>query len=172
MILMGDEVRRTQKGNNNTYCQDNPSNWFDWRLVEENADLLRFVSLLTKLRRRAPAMDWHLHQSLNDVIDHVGVQWHGVEPDMPDWSTHSHSIALTAYHPVTKEKLYIICNSYWDPLRFTLPHCPDYEWHTLIDTAVPSPHDIVEIHETQKYVGATRLVSGRSMVVMIAKPQH
>ena len=169
MILMGDEVRRTQKGNNNTYCQDNPSNWFDWRLVDENADLLRFVSLLTKLRRGSPAMEWHLHQSLNDVIDNVGVQWHGIEPDAPDWSVHSHSIALTAHHPMTKEKLYIICNAYWDPLRFTLPDCPNHDWHRLIDTALPSPNDIIDIDETQKHSSSTILVAGRSMVIMIAK---
>ena len=44
MILSGDEVRRTQKGNNNGYCQDNEINWFDWNLVEKNADILRFFS--------------------------------------------------------------------------------------------------------------------------------
>ena len=46
MLLMGDEVRRTQKGNNNTYCQNNKLNWFDWDLVEKNSEILRFVKSL------------------------------------------------------------------------------------------------------------------------------
>ncbi len=46
MFLMGDEVRRTQHGNNNAYCQDNESNWFDWSLVKKHADVCRFVKLL------------------------------------------------------------------------------------------------------------------------------
>ena len=51
MILMGDEVRRTQGGNNNAYCHDNEANWFDWTLVEKHADVHRFVSLLLARRQ-------------------------------------------------------------------------------------------------------------------------
>ena len=50
MILMGDEVRRTQGGNNNAYCHDNETNWFDWSLVEKHADVHRFVQLLLARR--------------------------------------------------------------------------------------------------------------------------
>ena len=50
MILMGDEVRRTQRGNNNAYCHDNEISWFDWTLVEKHADVHRFVSLLAARR--------------------------------------------------------------------------------------------------------------------------
>ena len=52
MLLMGDEVRRTQRGNNNAYCQDNEISWFDWELLERHADIHRFVKALTAFRQR------------------------------------------------------------------------------------------------------------------------
>ena len=56
MLLMGDEVRRTQRGNNNAYCQDNETNWFDWRLIERHADIHRFVTLVIQARLRRTAL--------------------------------------------------------------------------------------------------------------------
>ena len=54
MIVAGDEVLRTQKGNNNAYCQDNATSWFDWRLVEKNAEMLRFTQALVEFRKSQP----------------------------------------------------------------------------------------------------------------------
>ena len=78
MILMGDEVRRTQGGNNNAYCQDNETSWFDWTLLEKYADVHRFVKLLIarrllRTRARASAM------SLNGLIRKANKAWHGVK---------------------------------------------------------------------------------------------
>ncbi|MEH6529987.1 MAG: glycogen debranching protein GlgX [Photobacterium frigidiphilum] len=169
MINMGDEVRRTQQGNNNAYCQDNELSWFDWQLVDQNADLHRFVKQLSLIRRAEPTIDWNMHISLNSVIKSVDINWHGVQPNQPDWSEHSHSLALTVNHPLTKNELYVICNAYWDPLEFTLPNREHSDWHLLINTGQASPFDIYDIDDAPAYKPDSILVLGRSMVVMVAK---
>ncbi|MGF1761389.1 glycogen debranching protein GlgX [Photobacterium sagamiensis] len=169
MISMGDEVRRTQKGNNNAYCQNNEISWFDWRLVDKHADLLRFVKLLSQFRRAKPTIERNMHLSLSSALESVDICWHGLKPHQPDWSEHSHSLALTVNHPITKDEIYVICNAYWDPLEFTLPERELTGWHVLINTAESSPRDIYAIDEVPAYPYQTILVKGRTMVVMIAK---
>src|SRR4029079_15236829 len=89
MILMGDEVRRTQQGNNNAYCHDNELSWFDWSLVEKHADVLRFVQLLCGLRATR-GVDHELHRvNLNTMLANPHKAWHGVKLDQPDWSDDS-----------------------------------------------------------------------------------
>lgn len=169
MLNMGDEVRRTQQGNNNAYCQDNPISWFDWQGLEEHAEMLRFVQMLAQVRSAEPTIDWNLHTPLSSVVEDVNIRWHGVMPDQPDWSEHSHSIALTVYHPITLDELYVVCNAYWDPIEFTIPDRDDSDWHLLINTANPSPQDIYLVEEAPSYPDNTVLVAGRSMIVMVAK---
>lgn len=169
MICMGDEVRRTQQGNNNAYCQNNEISWFDWRLADKHADIHRFVTQLSQIRSAEPTIDWNMHMSLSSVLENVGISWHGTEPNKPDWSEHSHSLALTVNHPITKDELYVICNAYWDPLEFTIPDRNSSDWHILINTAEPSPGDIYTIEQAPKYQGNTILATGRSMIVMVAK---
>src|SRR5262244_606823 len=95
MLLMGDEVRRTQGGNNNAYCQDNETSWFDWTLRAKHADVHRFVTLLNAPRLSG---DFEPHRngvSLNQLLRGVNLEWHGVNLYHPDWSDRSHSIAFT-----------------------------------------------------------------------------
>ena len=96
MILMGDEVRHTQGGNNNAYCQDNETSWFDWTLLEKHADLHRFLKLLAERRLFRGTEHEHERISLNRLIREAKKTWHGVRLNQPDWSDHSHSVALTA----------------------------------------------------------------------------
>ena len=121
MILMGDEVRRTQGGNNNAYCQDNEISWFDWTLLKKHADVHRFVKLLTARRLLRDTEHEHQRMSLNRLIREANKAWHGVHLNQPDWSDHSHSVAFTA--EIRQEKLlfHLILNAYWEPLDFELP---------------------------------------------------
>ena len=121
MILMGDEVRRTQGGNNNAYCHDDESNWFDWTLVEKHADVLRFVRLL--VARRVLRDETHERQrvSLTDMLRHARTAWHGVKLLQPDWSPQSHSLAFGAEMRREGLELHLIMNAYWEPLDFELP---------------------------------------------------
>ena len=103
MILMGDEVRRTQAGNNNAYCQDNEISWFDWTLVAKHADVHRFVTLLNARRLLRDAEHERRRMSLNQLLRQAKTAWHGVKLNQPDWSPSSRSVAFTA--EIRKEKL-------------------------------------------------------------------
>ena len=97
MLLMGDEMRRTQHGNNNAYCHDNAVGWLDWSLLDRHPDLHRFVHTLISHRLR-----WmevrnadRVGLTLNEVLRRGEIDWHGVRLGCPDWSDDSHSIACT-----------------------------------------------------------------------------
>jgi hypothetical protein len=96
MILMGDEVRRTQRGNNNAYCQDNETSWFDWTLLAKHADIHRFVKLLNARRLLRDVEHERRRVSLSELIRKADKAWHGVRLHQPDWRECSHSLALTA----------------------------------------------------------------------------
>ena len=96
MILMGDEVRRTQGGNNNAYCQDNETSWFDWTLLKKHADVHRFLKLLIARRLLRGTEHERQRLSLNRLIQEANKAWHGVKLNQPDWSDHSRSVAFAA----------------------------------------------------------------------------
>src|SRR5262245_42764938 len=121
MISMGDEVRRTQQGNNNAYCQDNEISWFDWTLLAKHRDVHRFVTLLGARRMLRDNIEpEEQRMSLKHVLRNAKRAWHGVKPSQPDWSDGSHSLALSAEVPNKMLSLYAILNAYWEPLDFEL----------------------------------------------------
>ena len=99
MIVMGDEVRRTQHGNNNAYCQDNETSWFDWTLLSRHADVHRFVRLLIARRLMRDVEHERRRVSLNQMLRDAKKAWHGVKLGQPDWSPGSHSLAFGAELP-------------------------------------------------------------------------
>jgi len=115
MMSMGDELRRTQSGNNNAYCQDNEISWFDWTLLERHAELHRFVALLNA-RRLLRDMDHERRRvTLNQMIRQANKAWHGVKLGQPDWSYHSHSLALEALLEEAELHVYAIFNVIGSP---------------------------------------------------------
>ena len=118
MLLMGDEVRRTQRGNNNAYCQDNEISWFDWTLLTQHADVHRFVTLLIARRLRRDTQPELRRTSLNQLLQRANKSWHGVTLHQPDWCDWSHSLALSA--ELRREKLLFhwMLNAYREPLDF------------------------------------------------------
>jgi isoamylase len=172
MILMGDEVRRTQCGNNNAYCQDNEISWLDWTLLDKHADLHRFVRLLIQrrlLRETAPERE---RRSLNQLIREANKAWHGVQLNRPDWSDNSHSLAFSAELRIEKLLFYLILNAYWGSLEFELPPIDASvrePWHRWIDTALDSPKDIVEWQIATPVPGQSYLAGPRSVVVLFAR---
>ena len=171
MILMGDEVRHTQQGNNNAYCQDNEISWFDWTRVAKHADVHRFVTLLIARRLQRDVEHERQRLSLNQLIQGARKTWHGAKLNQPDWSAWSHSLAFTA--EIRRQKLWIhlILNAYWEPLDFELPSAEEAEgkpWHRWIDTALDSPQDIVPWKEAIPVLGHTYRAEARSVVVLFA----
>ena len=170
MILMGDEVRRTQRGNNNAYCQDNEISWFDWALQKRHSDIHRFVKMMVAFRRRRDVAIEKIQISLNQLLAEAQLQWHGVALNRPDWSDDSHSLAFTVSSMRGRFKIHAMLNAYWDPLTFELPASPVPEvaqWRRWIDTALPSPQDIAAWEEAVLVTGAKYCVRPRSMALLI-----
>jgi isoamylase len=171
MILMGDEVRHTQHGNNNAYCQDNETSWFDWTLLAKHADVHRFLTLLIARRLQRDIEHERLRVSLNQLIQEANKAWHGVKLNQPDWSAGSHSLAFTAEIRRQKLRIHLILNAYWEPLDFELPSAREGEgkpWRRWIDTALESPHDIVPWQEAVPIANQTYRAAARSVVVLFA----
>lgn len=168
MILMGDEVRRTQGGNNNAYCRDDESNWFDWALVEKHADVHRFVSLLVARRVMRDRTAERNRVSLTEMLGKAKMAWHGVKLLQADWSPDSHSLAFGAEMPRAGIEMHLITNAFWEPLDFELPqHSGREAWRRWIDTSRESPDDIVPWLEAPAVAdpGGYR-VAPRSVVVL------
>ena len=172
MMLMGDEVRRTQHGNNNAYCQDNETSWFDWTLLRKHADLHRFVTVLNARRALRDPEPERQQLSLNQLLCRGNLTWHGVKLNQPDWSKSSHSIAFSVEIRNERVLCYVILNAYWQPLEFELPRLDngaENPWHRWIDTALDSPRDIVERDEAESISGSTYGAESRSVVVLFAE---
>ena len=168
MLLMGDEVRRTQRGNNNAYCQDNETSWFDWTLLAKHADVLRFMTLLNARRVLRDPEPERQRISLNQLLRGVNLAWHGVKLNQPDWSESSHSIAFTV--EVGELLFHVILNAYWQPLDFELPRLDSAvgnRWRRWIDTALDSPHDIVEWETAESVPGYAYRAESRSVVMLL-----
>ena len=171
MLLMGDEARSSQRGNNNAYCQDNETSWFDWNLVRQHAGLHRFVELLVA-RRALRKMDTERQRrSLNQLLRGASKAWHGVKLHQPDWSQQSHSLAFSAEVPEENLSFHLIFNAYWEPLEFQLPaerHAAGHPWRRWIDTSLESPDDIQDWPAAPVVTGQTYRAGPRSVVVLIA----
>jgi glycogen operon protein len=177
MLTMGDEVRRTQLGNNNAYCQDNELSWFDWRLVDEHADLHRFTKGLIAARGRAREMlDLPEDVSLSELLLRARVDWHGVRLGQPDLSASSHSLAMTVWG--RSVALHLIFNAFWEPLTFELPPSGFASasgldaWRRIVDTGLDGPDDFRPFVDAPSIAGSDYAAGPRSVAVLAARRQE
>jgi isoamylase len=170
MIMAGDEVMRTQQGNNNAYCQDNEINWFDWRLVDQNRDVLRFFQHIIAFRKKHACL--RRGRFFTGQVNERGLkdlEWHGCELYQPGWEDpESRVLALTLGAPGTQADVHIILNMYWDPLPFALPPVPTRQWYRAIDTSRVSPDDITEPGQEVLRDSAVT-VPGRTVMVLLSQ---
>ena len=125
MLLMGDEMGRSQQGNNNAFCQDNEIVWVNWQEREKYQDLTHFVTSLIALRKRLGYFNGK---------GEYEVSWHGIHFNQPDLSYYSRSIAC---YIKGEESLFIIANSYCEALQFELPPIDEAnKWYKILDTAM------------------------------------
>ncbi|XZE45205.1 glycogen debranching protein GlgX [Pirellulaceae bacterium SH467] len=170
MILMGDEVRRTQRGNNNGYCHDDESAWFDWSLVEKHAEIHRFVKLLSARRLLRDVKHEQSRVSLTQLIERANKAWHGVKLHEPDWGENSHSIAFGAEIHDEKLLFHLILNGYWEPLDFELPlPVEGAPWRRWVDTSLASPDDIVPWESAPPVTDSSYRAGPRSVVMLYSK---
>lgn len=167
MILMGDEVRHTQGGNNNAYCQDNEISWFDWSRLDKHPDVLRFVKLLIERRLLRSVEPEQQRISLTTMIQQANKAWHGVKLHQPDWGDRSHALALEAEVKKEGPRFFLILNAFWEPLTFDLPTLPEGQsWRRWIDTGLDTPNDIVPWQEAPTVSGNTYRAEARSVVML------
>jgi glycogen operon protein len=168
MLLMGDEVRHSQRGNNNVYCQDNETSWFDWSLVERHADVYRFVQRLNAFRQSRDIVTEKGTLSLNQILRQAQLDWHGVELYRPDWGEQSHSLAFTFRSLRARYMFHGMLNTYWEPLTFELPvpAASPQLWSRLVDTSLASPDDIVNWQDAPSVRHTHYVVQPRSIVVV------
>ena len=169
MFVAGDEVGRSQQGNNNPYCQDNEISWFDWTLVAKNAGLLRFCRSMIRFRKMHAALrrDQFFDGSMNErgLKD---VSWHGTQLDYPGWDDpDARALAMTLAGFDGDCDLHVMFNMFWEPLDFEVPVVPGRSWRLAVDTAQPSPQDIVEPGSEPDVSGNTHRVEGRSVIVLV-----
>jgi isoamylase len=173
MLLMGDEVRRTQHGNNNAYCQDNEISWFDWTLVERHRDLHRFVKTLLRQRLMVGSEPGVQGVSLNEILRQAEIHLHGVTLNEPDLGPGSHSVAFTVRGPRGAARFHVMVNAYWEALTFELPllQAGEYEpWRRWIDTGRDAPDDVSDAPPSvaSPVNGSIYTVQARSLVVLFA----
>jgi glycogen operon protein len=167
MILMGDEVRRTQQGNNNAYCHDDESVWFDWSLIERHSDVFRFVQLVIGRRLKRDVTIEQKRLTLHQLIGNAPHAWHGVKLFEPDWGDSSHSLAFSTELRDERLEFYMIFNSFWEPLEFELPRASGAApWRRWIDTALDSPDDIAPWDANPPVSAGSYRASPRSLVVL------
>jgi isoamylase len=171
LLLMGDEVRRTQQGNSNGYCQDNEISWFDWSLCVSNTELFRFAKSLINFRKHLRSDSEGRMLTLTQFLQTGRVEWHGVELCNPDISDSSHSLAATVYKP-DGSAFHLMMSEHWESLMFSLPapRPGAGPWLRKIDTALKSPNDIEEGAVNTGEDG--RYLVGPRSVVLLLNPPH
>jgi isoamylase len=169
MILSGDEVLRTQRGNNNCYCQDNEIGWLDWRLAEENREMLRFVTEMIAFRMRHPSL-----LRKNFLTGHRGngrlpdITWHGQKLNEPRWEDHGAQVLAYTLAAAggMEEDLHIMLNMSGGSVEMELPNVSGRKWYRAVDTWQQSPADILDAAAQPAVEGYTYHVAPRSIAVL------
>ncbi len=170
MMVMGDEVRRTQKGNNNSYCQDNKISWFDWNQVEQNQDFFRFWQLIINFRKQHSAI--HRPRYFTGITNQRGlsdISWHGCQLNSPGWDDPTaRSLAFTLGGRDREVDIHVMMNMYWEKLNFEIPQIKGRKWYRVVDTSLASPRDISEPGQEIIITSNNYLVADRSIAVLIS----
>jgi len=179
MVLFGNECRRTQRGNNNAYCQDNEISWFDWRLVRKHRSLRRFCQALIAFRKAQPSL--RRTDFLTGRPAQPGglpdVSWYNAEGGEVDWGDDQRSlVCLLAALPPQYEKsppghhLLILCHAGAEACRFVVPaSARKLPWRLFLNTAAKSPGDIYpELDGPPLPSDGAVTLDSRSMVCYVA----
>lgn len=175
MILMGDEILRSQRGNNNAYCQDNEISWMNWDLNERQRDMFNFTQAIIKrrtIRSRAEGHERRHVKMLDSVLRSTKLQWHGVLPFQPDWSYNSHSIGVLVYWSTYSIYAYVFVNAFWEDLEIELPPQPrnvKRHWLLMVDTSKRAPDAVTPNTKVQRLCAGDKIkVQARSIVMLIS----
>jgi len=173
MLLGGDEVGRTQRGNNNAYCQDNEISWYDWENCD--AELLAFTTKLIALRRQHPVFcrrRWFQGRPLRGTADILWLNPDGTEMTEQDWNAHEVSVGLflngeaitspgSRGERVVDTSFLLLINASADPRKWTISGSWGQDWECVLDTAATAEHATDEAG-----VRGDLVVTDRSVVLL------
>lgn len=162
LFLGGDEFRRTQKGNNNAFCQDNEISWYNWDFLQRHGPVFRFTREMIAFRKRNPA--------LREVKFYTGrdIDWYGPDGSSPVWSDGSPSLACVVHG---NPAIFMMFHAGFEEKPFVLPSAPvGLRWYGVIDTALDTPDD-VRSEGDERWIEDqhTYTVTPQSMAILIAK---
>ena len=173
MITAGDEFGRSQKGNNNAWCQDNEISWLDWDLADKNSDLLRFFKNLIALRKNHKIFRRDKFFSLRTASGEAEIIWQSLKPGETDWSPGCHHLGFLLNGSVVQDHhFFVMLNGSKDKAaEFTLPAPPnpnsEEKWYKIINTAKSSPEDFVSTqHATPYHAGDAVIVEPMAAIVL------
>lgn len=171
MICGGDEVRRTQNGNNNAYCHDDAISWFDWDLVQKNVEIFQFFSRMIEFRKSHPILRRAVYfTGQTNERGLADISWHGCELNGPGWFDGSSSVlAFTLGGFGTDPDIHVMMNMHWESATFALPHVPGRDWHRAVDTSLGHLEDICQQGYETPINGSSYIVNARSTVVLVSK---
>jgi isoamylase len=137
MLLGGDEFRRTQGGNNNAYCQDNTTSWYDWGYLEQHSEIFRFTRGMIAFRRDHPVL------SREQFYSDADINWYDPQGGLPDWDNREENRFACLIHEDQQRTLFLVFNAGTDTVDFALPSAPaGARWHLSVDTAHDAPRDL------------------------------
>ncbi len=178
MILAGDEFRRTQRGNNNSYCQDNEISWVDWSLLDQNREIFEFTKGMIAFRKAHPILrkSRFFTGKKADGYTTPDISWHGTKLHKPDWEVASHSLAMLINGLYGLEEfgkkdsdIYALFNASKKGDNFELPEAPNgNRWRLVADTAKEHPGDMFASEEGPVIEENQYYVESRATVVMVA----
>ena len=176
MLCAGDEVLRTQHGNNNGYCQDNELSWFDWSRLESQREMLEFTRGMIAFRRRHGSLTANrfYHGKALAARGIPDITWHGVRLHQPPWGDGGARLLAFTIAGIgeSEEDLHAILNMSESPVEAEVPQFPDRPWHLAVDTAQASPNDIIEPARQVQLTTQSYRVAPRSVVVLEARSRR
>ena len=147
MILMGDEIGRSQGGNNNSWCQNNLLGWMNWEHGQQDLELLEYFKYVIKIRKKLIKIFNPSFFTNNQTNENIPTyHWHGTKLDSPDWSSWSHTVAFSINKDNTNPLVWIGLNAYSKSIDFPLPKCK-YNWLKVIDTSMSEIFEPLTINE-------------------------
>jgi glycogen operon protein len=166
MLLGGDEIRRTQRGNNNPYNQDNATSWVDWTLATTHHGMLRFVQRMIAFRKAHPALSQPaFYSGATNERGIPDIAWHGTILNSPGFGdSMARAVACTIAGFRGSSDLHVMMNMFWEPLDFEVPAFAT--WRIAIDTFADTPNDIADPGSERTFAGRHCTVQPRSIIVL------
>jgi glycogen operon protein len=182
MINAGDEFGHSKKGNNNSWCQDNNTNWLNWDLVEKNQGLFRFFKHCIQLRKAHSIFQrtsfFKQGEDEQCTGDNLEISWHSTKPCLEDWAAECHTLAFLLHGSKAvsdqNDHFFIMLNGdrKKDAL-FTLPQVPgnkSQSWYQIIDTSLDSPYNFLSLQQAPASIPKTTIKVKSMGAVVLQSP--